>query len=340
MTVGLGLLLELTSRLPRAGASSASASAAVSSHAGLSAAAFSSSGVPLSARHLFGFPGFNVAHCDAGTTAGLNGVSDLVDDLNTKIRDSIQYARKDYTQYPTKEYPSELKPLFSAFGLKNFTITTLRSFLLYYLPLIQPKPHTDSEDEDDDLLQDTPQEQPVDLVTPFHKSVKQIIRETSIVTTRRVLERIVVLHVSERTAWKLLKDASKSAKRKAARGMSTPHYTFCVARTTFRAHALGVAAAWVVQSIIEVYRCFIRKPSEDDQPSDQQFEDMNKFRLFGRKIYGITVKSSFCLVLASVGAGIGALLHPVHGQWFGCALGDVAGPVVAIIVFEKMQWPL
>lgn len=29
-------------------------------------------------------------------------------------------------------------------------------------------------------------------------------------------------------------DASKSSKRKAARGMSTPQYTYCVARTTFR----------------------------------------------------------------------------------------------------------
>ena len=58
MTVGVALLLDLTSRLPRAGAS-----AAAQSHHGLSAAAFaataaaafSSSGVPLSARHLFGF---------------------------------------------------------------------------------------------------------------------------------------------------------------------------------------------------------------------------------------------------------------------------------------------
>jgi hypothetical protein len=60
MTVGLALLLDLTSRLPRAGSSAAAAS---HSHAGLSAAAvaataaaaFSSTGVPLSARHLFGF---------------------------------------------------------------------------------------------------------------------------------------------------------------------------------------------------------------------------------------------------------------------------------------------
>jgi hypothetical protein len=139
-------------------------------------------------------------------------------------------------------------------------------------------------------------------------------------------------------------DASKSSKRKAARGMPTPQYTYCVARTTFRgliclywvssfsiesslnffvwtAHALGITAAWVVQSIIEVYRCFIRKPSEDcealSSDGNEQFDDMNKFRLFGRKIYGITIKSCFSLVLASAGAGIGALVHPVHGQWLG-----------------------
>ncbi|KAK3163643.1 hypothetical protein QOZ80_1AG0006320 [Eleusine coracana subsp. coracana] len=340
MTVGLGLLLDLASRVPRGGASSATAhsygalSAAATAAA---AAALSTTGVPLSARHLFGFPGFTIAHCDAGATAGWNSSPDLINDLNNKIHGSIQYARKDDFDFPPKEYPLELKPLFSAFGLKNFSVLTLRSFLLYYLPLIQPQPHTHDDDEDDDdMLQDDQEEKPVDLITPFYSSVKQIIRESSIVTTRRVLERIAVRHVSQRTAWKLLKDASKSAKRKAARGMSTPEFTYCVARTTFRAHALGVAAAWVVQSIIEVYRCFIRKPRDDEE----SFEEVDKLRKFGGKILGITIKGCFSLVLASIGAGIGALVHPGHGQWFGCALGDVAGPVVAIIIFEKSQLQL
>ncbi|KAL5206175.1 hypothetical protein ABZP36_034384 [Zizania latifolia] len=320
MAVGIALLLDLASRAPRS-------SSAVHSHAAVSAAAaLSASGVPLSARHLFGFPGFTIAHCDAGATAGLNDTPDLIHDLNNKILDSLQY--------PIKEYPVELKPLFSAFGCKNFGLTTLRSFLLYYLPLLEPRPSTD--DEEDDLLQDESENKPVDLVTPFHNSVKQIIRETSVVTTRRILERIAVCHVSQRTAWKLLKDASKSSKRKAARGMSFPDYTYCVARTTFRAHALGVAAAWVVQSIIEVYKCFIRKPSNDQE----LFDEMNKLKMFGKKIHGITIKCGFSLVFASIGAGLGVLVHPVHGQWLGCTLGDFAGPIVAIVVFEKFQLPL
>ncbi|KAL6842090.1 hypothetical protein ACP4OV_028069 [Aristida adscensionis] len=331
MAVGLALLLDLASRAPRAGAHSHAALSAAA--AATAAAALSASGVPLSARHLFGcFSAFTVAHCDAGATGGLSSTHDLIEELNNKIHYSLQNASKEKFEYPTKEYPSELKPLFSAFRLKNFTMTTLRSLLLHYLPLIQPKPPTDS-DDDEELLQDDHDKKPVDLITPLHDSVLQIVRETSIVTTRRVLERIAVRHVSQRTAWKLLKDASKSAKRKAARGMSTPEYTYCVARTTFRAHALGVAAAWVVQSLVEVYRCFIRKPSD----GEESFDDMEKFRLFGRKIYGVTIKSCFSLVLASVGAGIGALVHPAHGQWFGCALGDVAGPIVAIIIFERFQ---
>jgi hypothetical protein len=126
----------------------------------------------------FSFPGLTVAHCDAGVTAGWNGSPDLINDLNNKIHESIEYAKKEYFEFHAKKYPSELKPLFSAFGLKNFSVLTLRSFLLYYLPLIQPQLDTHDE-EDDDMFQDNPEEKPVDLITPFHNSVKQIIREAS-----------------------------------------------------------------------------------------------------------------------------------------------------------------
>ncbi|XP_052137570.1 uncharacterized protein LOC127756215 [Oryza glaberrima] len=330
MAVGIALLLDLASRGPRyaSGVHAHSAISASDAATAAAAAALSATGIPLSARHLFGFPGFTIAHCDAGAPTGLNDAPDLINGLNDKIQDSLQY--------PIKEYPLELKPLFSAFALKNFSLTTLRSFLLYYLPLLEPHPHTDGDDEDDLLQDESENRPPVDLVTPFYNSVKQIIRETSVVTTRRILERIAVCHVSQRTAWKLLKDASKSSKRKSVRGMPFQEYSYCVARTTFRAHALGVAAAWVVQSIVEVYRCFFGKPSNDQA----MFDERDKVKLFGKKIYGITVKCGFSLVFASIGAGIGVLVHPVHGQWLGCTLGDFAGPIVAILVFEKFQLPL
>ena len=119
--------------------------------------------------------------------------------------------------------------------------------------------------------------------------------------------------------------------------MSIPEYSYCVARTTIRgkifllyhisfcrllfnslcffqtAHALGVAAAWVVQSLVQVYTCFIRRPDNNEELLDER----EKFILFGKKIYSVTIKCGFSLVFASVGAGLGCLLHPVHGQWIG-----------------------
>lgn len=48
---------------------------------------------------------------------------------------------------------------------------------MFYLPLLEPR--TNLEDDDDDFLQDSQEEQHVDYVAPFKKSVKQIIREVS-----------------------------------------------------------------------------------------------------------------------------------------------------------------
>ncbi|GJN34913.1 hypothetical protein PR202_gb23622 [Eleusine coracana subsp. coracana] len=191
MAVGLGLLIDLVSRGGTSSGAAQSYGKLSAAAAAAAAAALSATGVPLSARHLFGisklcfclrfvfanlssffwsFPGLTIAHCDAGATAGWNGSPDLINDLNNKIHDSIRSARKEDFEFQAKEYPSELKPLFSAFGLKNFSVLTLRSFLLYYLPLIQPQPDNDDDEDDNDLLQDNPEEKPVDLITPFQNS--------------------------------------------------------------------------------------------------------------------------------------------------------------------------
>ncbi|WMV26025.1 hypothetical protein MTR67_019410 [Solanum verrucosum] len=58
--------------------------------------------------------------------------------------------------------------------------------------------------------------------------------DTAVVTTRRVLERLAVHYVSQRMAWKLLKDVPKSAARKAQRGMPSMIYFCSVTKTTCR----------------------------------------------------------------------------------------------------------
>lgn len=80
-------------------------------------------------------------------------------------------------QYSTKQYDVRLKPLFSAFELRTFALTSLRSFLMYYLPLLEPLVNME---DDNDFLDDNQEENHVDLVVPFKKSVIQIIREVSL----------------------------------------------------------------------------------------------------------------------------------------------------------------
>ncbi|ONK65799.1 uncharacterized protein A4U43_C06F1090 [Asparagus officinalis] len=115
--------------------------------------------------------GIPIFYCDAGIALDEGYIPSLrIASENILNRESINYR--------TKEYPVELKPVFSAFELKSLAITSLRSFLLFYLPLLEPRP---PRDDDDDFLEETPKDKPVDLAVPFRNSVKQIFRE--VVTT-------------------------------------------------------------------------------------------------------------------------------------------------------------
>lgn len=81
-------------------------------------------------------------------------------------------------------------------------------------------------------------------------------------------------------------------------------------------HMLGVAASWVVQVGIEMYRFFtsIFKSGEDDTDVDKG----KQVRLLGQNIFMATFRCGSSLVFASIGAGIGAtLFRPSTGQWIG-----------------------
>ncbi|XP_022940670.1 uncharacterized protein LOC111446193 [Cucurbita moschata] len=296
------------------------------SYGAFSAAAAAAAGTPFAYRAFIGNYRIPMAHCDAGVDVTEDNYFSNLQSASTKIFEH------ESLQYGTKEYNLELKPLFSAFQWRMLGMTTLRSFLMFYLPLLEP--HAKLEDEDDDdFLDDAQEEKHVDLVSPFKKSIKQIFRETTVVTTRRVLERIAVHYASQRIAWKLLKDVPKSAVRKAGRGLSTPIYFFRVSRTTFRGHALGVAASWLVQVGIEIYRYISEKIKSEE---DNIVNKTEKLVLLRKKIAGATLRCSSSLVFASIGAGIGAtLFRPSAGQWIGCAVGDLAGPVIVTVCLEK-----
>uniref|UniRef100_A0A7C8ZQC6 Uncharacterized protein n=2 Tax=Opuntia streptacantha TaxID=393608 RepID=A0A7C8ZQC6_OPUST len=301
--------------------------------------AISGSVASLAASYPFAFRAYldsnnRFAYCDTAATWGDDHISKDNEDHISKDRDTSGYVLEpDSLNHVGKVYHIELKPLFSAFHWKTFGLTTLRSFLMYYLPLLEP--HTAVEDDDEDFLAEHPEKKQLDLVTPSQKAIKQIIRESAIVTTRRVLERLVVSYFSQRMAWKLLKDAPKSAARKAERGMPKTIYFYSVTRTTFRAHFLGVAASWIVQVGVDIYKAlshlFNTKEELDEVDKRKEFE------LLGRKILSATIRCTASLVFAAIGAGLGALLiRPSLGQWLGCAAGDLAGPVIVAVCFDKL----
>lgn len=62
-------------------------------------------------------------------------------------------------------------------------MTSIRSFLMFYLPLLEPRAEME---DDEDFLEDN-QDHHVDLVVPLKKSVKQIIREVRFCLTFSIL---------------------------------------------------------------------------------------------------------------------------------------------------------
>ncbi|TKY47220.1 hypothetical protein E2542_SST29279 [Spatholobus suberectus] len=316
---GITLLLDLwkknqSSKTARTYQSSSlfSASATVASFA--AATSFAS-------KDFFGPP---VAYCDAGAT--------ISEDYIPSIRSVPgKYFYHDSLKYSTKHYNIEPKPLFSAFELKSFAMITLRSFLMFYLPLMEP--HAKMEQDDAEFLQDKQDDLRGNLSVPFKRSLLQIIREVTVVTTRCILERIAVHYVSRRMAWKLLKDVPQSAARKAGRKMPTLVYFYSVCRTTFRGYMLGVAASWLVQVGIGLFQFFKSKSKNKNNNINKDVRS----RLLRQKVFIATVRCNASLIFASTGAGIGAtLFRPSVGQWVGCAVGDLAGPVIVAVCADKV----
>ncbi|KAH6810708.1 PHD finger family protein, partial [Perilla frutescens var. frutescens] len=298
----------------------------VGSSTASSAAAPYAFGLPFAFGAFLGNGATQYAYCDAGATLG----EDYLSSIRTA---SGKIFQNDALTYSTKQYNVQLKPLFSAFHWKTLALTSLRSFSLFYLPLLEP--HLRPE-EDDDFLREDIEDNHIDLAVPFKKSVRQIAHETTVATTRRLLERLAVYHVSQRMAWKLLKDVPKSALRKAARGMPTFTYIYRVSRTTFRGHFLGVLASWTVHVCIDIYR-FFSSVSKARQGIDT-VDTRKHVRILGRKVYSVTMGCSASLVFASIGAGIGATLtRPSAGQWIGSGIGDLAGPIIVAFCFEKLR---
>ncbi|CAK8576323.1 unnamed protein product [Lathyrus sativus] len=287
-------------------------------------AATMSVGASFASNDFFGTP---VAFSDSGVLA-------VTDDYLSGVRTSPgKYFYHDTLKYSPKGYNFELKPLWSAFELRSFALISLRSFLMFYLPPLEP--HANMEQDYDNFLEDPDDEFHIFVAVPFKKSLLQIVREVTVVTTKRILERLTFHYASKKMAWRLLKDVPASAIRKAERGMPTYLYIFSVSKATLRGQTIGVAASWIVQVGVRIFQFFTSK-------SDGSTDKDERNRILKEKILIATLKCNASLVFAAIGGGIGAAIcRPSVGQWIGCAVGDLTGPViVAAIANSTLDWDL
>ncbi|KAL7126135.1 hypothetical protein ABFS83_14G165400 [Erythranthe nasuta] len=222
------------------------------------------------------------------------GGTDYTSNYQTISRNLYRKDALTYS-YSTKRYYIQLKSIFSVFYWEN-------------LPLIS-------------------------LSGTNNLRAEQIIYETTVVTTTRVLERIVVQYVSRRAAWKLLKDVPMSAIRKSRRRQPLSTYIYNVGKTTFRGHFLGVLVSWIVNVGVDIYEFFTYVYKRRHRVGTAQ-----QFRVLAKWVFGATIRCGAALVFASIGGGVGAtIVNPAAGQFIGCIVGDFAGPVVVKFCFKKLR---
>lgn len=109
------------------------------------------------------------SYCDAGAALGEDYLSSI------RAASGKIFQSEALMTYRTKQYDIQLKPLLSAFHWKSLALASLRSFSLFYLPLLEPRLHL--QDEDDGFLTDDLEETHIDLIVPFKRSVRQIMLE-------------------------------------------------------------------------------------------------------------------------------------------------------------------
>lgn len=242
--------------------------------------------------------------------------------------------KDDGIYHADKTYNVPLKPIYSAFYPWQLTLTVSRALLVNFQPIVEAyasqwKP----EDEDEDEFEEEEEVLPVDYMGALTGSGWTVLRELTVVTTRRLLERFVVRRVSKRTAWKLLKDLPMSSQRKAGRLLPRSELLIAVTKTTFRGQLLGIAASWLVQLLLDIFFCIRalyrrrRKLPAGNTGWYCQIEQ-EELAFLLRKTVGNTLKCGASLALASVGGGLGVVMISSNwGQRIGCTLGELAGAV-------------
>ncbi|GJR63499.1 hypothetical protein Tco_1505661 [Tanacetum coccineum] len=153
--------------------------------------------------------------------------------------------------------------------LRPFALISIRSLLMFYLPLLESNLQDSANVSLHDLVDE---HQDVDYVAPLKMAVKEILIETS----------------------------QSLPCAKANRGMPLYIYFVRVTRTTFRGKILGYAASWLVQVGIECYR-YVHDISKSNQVDDINVDAKHEERakLLRKRVYYVTVRCCSSLISAS-----------------------------------------
>lgn len=234
-----------------------------------------------------------------------------------------------------KVYKVKLKPLLSAFYPKALLMAAVRALLLNYIAVLESYLQIEEDELEDEGESCSPRPVP-DLIEPAKKSIWTAAREVTVVTTRRVLERVVVLHVAPRVAHKLTKDYYDSALRKAGRGVQGWELTSKVCATTYRCHELSILAQWIVQVSFDCYKAgniLYDRRSDWSWTEDKKGIVRQQVTIVVASAVNGAVKGFAALVGAAIGAWLGSNVWVGTGTWIGFVLGDLAGPNLVSLIF-------
>eukprot|EP00897_Mesotaenium_endlicherianum_P000422 jgi/Mesen1/10380/ME000081S09768 len=229
-----------------------------------------------------------------------------------------------------KVYYIKIKPIFSIFTPKVILISAIRALLLNYLPVLEAYLQPDEEYDEDyeldssrapDFVRPAP-----DLIRPAWGTLKTMVREISVMTMRRLLEKYLLKYLPARWVWKLTKDTLESTQRKSRRGIGAVLLFVTVARSQFRGHIIQCLAGWLIQLKIDIFRCVRSyRRRKERTPRAQKLLQGELVRL-GKRVTGHTVKTVGALACGSLCSALGALIWVKQGPWIGFVIGDAAGP--------------
>mmetsp|Transcript_16155 Transcript_16155/g.45011 ORF Transcript_16155/g.45011 Transcript_16155/m.45011 type:complete len:320 (+) Transcript_16155:213-1172(+) len=172
-----------------------------------------------------------------------------------------------------------------------------------------------------------------------------LIQDLSTQVLRRWMEEECFMWVDTRNAWKLLKDVKASAMRKAERGLSWLQLTAGVAKTAFRATALGYLSEAIVRQTILLFRCWKANQMLSEATGGGTVSETSARLLKEASLPWLSRQTAYLVVHVSLRAVAGNIIlgamassHPKYGCLVGQSF-NIGDSIVGFVVQSYlMPW--